>query len=403
MRALRVSALDLRQVPIEHPDAQELIEQVQEEYVVRYGGRDESPIDHTEFVAPRGAFFVGHRDGVPVVSGAWRRRSDVDFDGITNTAEIKRMYVAPAARGLGLARQMLAHLEATARAGRGGGDDPGDRAQAARGDRALRVVRLRRDSRLRLLQGLAASAVASARRSRRVQPTRRWSSDFLSHLYPTAPSAPLASCRAQGTVVVVTAALLACLSSVARAGEVRRAGRTAMRRTNRRRRARPATSRARSRSGSGCGPRRCLRWHAAQLQRWGPVRAQGRARLRLDAGRDQPRRRGDGRGLHHRGVRRRRDRRHRRARAADGDHVRHLERQDLLRLVRLRAAQLPQLRLPLAQDLLGDAASPRPHAHLAEQAPGRRRRRAGTSKAESSPADGLLSGAAASGPGPPRT
>ncbi|UUZ60636.1 GNAT family N-acetyltransferase [Nocardioides sp. B-3] len=98
------------------PDAQALIDQVQEEYVVRYGGRDESPIDHTEFVSPRGAFFVGHLDGVPVVSGAWRRRTDVVFAGTTHTAEIKRMYVVPAARGLGLARRMLAHLEETARA-----------------------------------------------------------------------------------------------------------------------------------------------------------------------------------------------------------------------------------------------------------------------------------------------
>jgi GNAT superfamily N-acetyltransferase len=119
MHDVRVSqetapGLDLRRVPIGDPEARALIELVQEEYVVRYGGRDESPIDHTEFVAPRGAFFVGHLDGVPVVSGAWRRRSDVEVAGTTNTAEIKRMYVVPAARGLGLARRMLAHLEATA-------------------------------------------------------------------------------------------------------------------------------------------------------------------------------------------------------------------------------------------------------------------------------------------------
>jgi GNAT superfamily N-acetyltransferase len=120
MHDLRVSeeaapGLDLRQVPIDDPDARTLIELVQEEYVVRYGGRDESPIDRAEFLAPRGSFFVGHLDGLPVVSGAWRRRSDVEFAGTTNTAEIKRMYVVPAARGLGLARRMLAHLEATAR------------------------------------------------------------------------------------------------------------------------------------------------------------------------------------------------------------------------------------------------------------------------------------------------
>ncbi len=106
--------LDLRQVRIGDPDTQLLIEAVQEEYVTRYGGRDESPIDHSEFVAPVGAFFVGHLNGSPAVSGAWRRRGNVEFAGTTNTAEIKRMYVVPGARGLGLARRMLAHLEATA-------------------------------------------------------------------------------------------------------------------------------------------------------------------------------------------------------------------------------------------------------------------------------------------------
>lgn len=117
MSDVRVSGIvDLRQVPIGDADAQALIEQVQQEYVVLYGGRDESPVDHAEFVAPLGAFFLGRLDGVPVVSGAWRRRTDVEVAGTTNTAEIKRMYVVPAARGLGLARRMLAHLEATAHA-----------------------------------------------------------------------------------------------------------------------------------------------------------------------------------------------------------------------------------------------------------------------------------------------
>jgi len=117
MTDARVSGfVGFRQVPIGDPDAQVLIEQVQEEYVIRYGGRDESPIDHAEFASPNGAFFVGHLDAMPVVCGAWRRRSNVEFAGTTNTAEIKRMYVAPPARGLGLARRMLSHLEATAAA-----------------------------------------------------------------------------------------------------------------------------------------------------------------------------------------------------------------------------------------------------------------------------------------------
>jgi GNAT superfamily N-acetyltransferase len=107
------SELRIRRVPITHPDAQLLVEAVQEEYVARYGGRDESPITPEDFDAPRGQFFVGYLDGVPVATGAWRRSSVVAL-GATVTAEIKRMYVVPAAQRRGIARRMLAHLEATA-------------------------------------------------------------------------------------------------------------------------------------------------------------------------------------------------------------------------------------------------------------------------------------------------
>ncbi len=111
------TTLDLRAVAIDHPHAQLLVEEVQEIYVALYGGRDESPIDVAEFVAPLGSFWVGYLDGDPLVSGAWRRRNDVLALGSTVSAEIKRMYVAPRGRGLGLARAMLAHLEATAAEG----------------------------------------------------------------------------------------------------------------------------------------------------------------------------------------------------------------------------------------------------------------------------------------------
>ena len=89
---------------------------MQQEYVARYGSRDETPLVPAYFEPPEGAFFVGYLDGRPVASGAWRRRSDVTVDGTDATAELKRMYVAPAARRRGLARVMLAHLEETARA-----------------------------------------------------------------------------------------------------------------------------------------------------------------------------------------------------------------------------------------------------------------------------------------------
>jgi GNAT superfamily N-acetyltransferase len=107
---------EIRAVAITHPDAQALVEQVQAEYVVRYGGRDETPLATDVFAAPGGAFFVGYLDGRPVATGGWRRRDDVAALGSAVTAEVKRMYVAPDARGRGLARAMLAHLEATARA-----------------------------------------------------------------------------------------------------------------------------------------------------------------------------------------------------------------------------------------------------------------------------------------------
>jgi GNAT superfamily N-acetyltransferase len=107
--------LGIVRLPITHPDAMLLVEAVQEEYVARYGGRDESPIDPADFEDPLGQFFVGYLDGTPVATGAWRR-SSVRALGAEVTAEIKRMYVIPAAQRRGLARRMLAHLEATAAA-----------------------------------------------------------------------------------------------------------------------------------------------------------------------------------------------------------------------------------------------------------------------------------------------
>ena len=107
--------LRIERVAITHPDAVLLVEAVQEEYVARYGGRDESPINPAHFEDPHGQFFVGYLAGVPVATGAWRR-SAVEALGASVTAEIKRMYVVPAAQRRGHARRMLAHLESTAAA-----------------------------------------------------------------------------------------------------------------------------------------------------------------------------------------------------------------------------------------------------------------------------------------------
>ena len=109
-------ALRIERVPITHPDALMLVEEVQQEYVVRYGGRDETPLRPSEFDDPEGAFFVGY------VDDAAGPRSRAPGDGVptsavfgtATTAEVKRMYVTHAHRGQGLARAMLAHLEQTA-------------------------------------------------------------------------------------------------------------------------------------------------------------------------------------------------------------------------------------------------------------------------------------------------
>jgi len=105
----------IERVALDHPDAIALIAGVQAEYVERYGAPDESPIDHSEFAAGNGSFFVGRMAGRAVATGAWRR-SGVPALGSTATMEIKRMYVVPEARGQGLSRLMLAHLERTAAA-----------------------------------------------------------------------------------------------------------------------------------------------------------------------------------------------------------------------------------------------------------------------------------------------
>lgn len=92
----------------DHSDAEDLIEQLQQEYVVRYGGQDGTLVHPSEFAPPLGLFLVGYLDKAPAVCGGWRAH-----DG--GVAEIKRMYVAPTARGRGMARAMLAELELTAK------------------------------------------------------------------------------------------------------------------------------------------------------------------------------------------------------------------------------------------------------------------------------------------------
>jgi putative acetyltransferase len=88
-----------------------LIEALNAELRAMYSepGANHFQLDPQEVAEGRGAFLVVHRDGAPVGCGALRM---LDAD----TAELKRMYVAPALRGTGLGRRLVEALEAEARA-----------------------------------------------------------------------------------------------------------------------------------------------------------------------------------------------------------------------------------------------------------------------------------------------
>ncbi|WP_246002063.1 GNAT family N-acetyltransferase [Allorhizocola rhizosphaerae] len=90
--------------------AQKLIAHLMEDLKERYGEADGTPVQPAEFDPPDGGFFVVHVDGKPVGCGAWR-----SWGGSEQVAEVKRVFVAPDGRRLGLARRIMETIEADAR------------------------------------------------------------------------------------------------------------------------------------------------------------------------------------------------------------------------------------------------------------------------------------------------
>ena len=97
--------------PLDGADAQALIARLNAELTERYP----NPADRhfglsaEQVGAGSGVFLVAALAGVPVGCGALRRLDDL-------TGELKRMYVAPEARRLGIGRGLLVELERSARA-----------------------------------------------------------------------------------------------------------------------------------------------------------------------------------------------------------------------------------------------------------------------------------------------
>ena len=108
------ASVEIVPVDPEHEDAVYCLAQ----YVAELNRRSERGFDPAAGVTalphevrpPAGQFFVAYRDGVAIGCGAVKHRPGAP-------TEIKRMWIDPAARGLGLGRRLLAVLEACAAAG----------------------------------------------------------------------------------------------------------------------------------------------------------------------------------------------------------------------------------------------------------------------------------------------
>jgi putative acetyltransferase len=96
--------------PFDSPDARRLVAALDAHLASRYAPEQRfGPHLKAEHVAPGvGTFVIARADGKAVGCGALKRRDPT-------TVEVKRMYVDPEMRGHGVARQILDHLENTAR------------------------------------------------------------------------------------------------------------------------------------------------------------------------------------------------------------------------------------------------------------------------------------------------
>jgi GNAT superfamily N-acetyltransferase len=102
--------VELRRVRGDSPEARALVAAMEAWIAESFGPQDPdrtSTVGLDEMSPPGGVFVVLYEDGEPVAGGGLRRLDD-------GVAEIKRMFVEPAARGRGFGRRVLLELEAAA-------------------------------------------------------------------------------------------------------------------------------------------------------------------------------------------------------------------------------------------------------------------------------------------------
>ncbi|ROO58917.1 acetyltransferase (GNAT) family protein [Micromonospora sp. Llam0] len=91
---------------VQHPDVVLLLRCFYEEQVGRYGFAEPATLDSAAYIAPHGAFVVAYGPGGPIGCGGFRW-----YEPETGTVEIKKTFLLPGARGLGVGRALLSRLE----------------------------------------------------------------------------------------------------------------------------------------------------------------------------------------------------------------------------------------------------------------------------------------------------
>ena len=101
--------VEIGPIALDDPVISGLLVEQQAEMASYYGGEGGSgaPPRGEEFLPPAGVFLAARRDGEIIGCGGICRLGD-------GVAELRRMYVSPQARGLGVGRSLLAALESEA-------------------------------------------------------------------------------------------------------------------------------------------------------------------------------------------------------------------------------------------------------------------------------------------------
>jgi DNA-binding MarR family transcriptional regulator/GNAT superfamily N-acetyltransferase len=111
-RLLKAASVNVSAEPPDSPDALSCLTAYFRELAARFeGGFDvgaESSAPVADMAPPSGVFVIARLDGEAVGCGGLKRVDEA-------TGEIKRVWTAPSARGLGVARRMLRMIEAAAR------------------------------------------------------------------------------------------------------------------------------------------------------------------------------------------------------------------------------------------------------------------------------------------------